>query len=298
LLPYATDAAVFVADVPSTTSAYDSASFKNWTYDLNTIYDRTPTSTAATTLYAYYQKSVTATFWYYNNGVASEKASGTKSYITNTSSMKTVNGNITVPTEVSANKTLDRTYTYNGVSTSSAANAKNVTPTTANTAYYANYRYSITVTFDSNGATSGKSNPKPITGNVYCSYTLTTRVSLSVKMPDNTSEYALVKASAYASYKFSGWNSKSDGTGTQYNANSTYLFSTSTTVYVRWFREIYKNTTTNKTYDILNYAFNAAKTGETIQMLENGNSTEPLQLIVATLFKAVVLTVLFKCFIL
>ena len=274
--------ALSATNVPSTTSAYDSAPFKNWTYDLNAIYERTPTSTASTTLYAYYQKSVTATFWYYNNGTASKKASGTKSYITNTSSMKTINGSISIPSEVSKNVTADRTYTYNGVSTSAAANATPVTPTTANTTYYANYRYSITITFDSNGATSGKSNPSPITGNVYCSYTLTTRVSLSVKMPDNTSEYALVKASAYASYKFSGWNSKSDGTGTQYNANSTYSFSTSTTVYVRWFREIYKNTTTNKTYDILNYAFNEAKTGETIQMLENGNSTEPLQPVVAS----------------
>ena len=274
--------ALSATNVPSTTSAYDSAPFKNWTYDLNAIYERTPTSTASTTLYAYYQKSVTATFWYYNNGTASKKAPGTKSYITNTSSMKTINGSISIPSEVSKNVTADRTYTYNGVSTSAAANATPVTPTTANTTYYANYRYSITITFDSNGATSGKSNPSPITGNVYCSYTLTTRVSLSVKMPDNTSEYALVKASAYASYKFSGWNSKSDGTGTQYNANSTYSFSTSTTVYVRWFREIYKNTTTNKTYDILNYAFNEAKTGETIQMLENGNSAEPLQPVVAS----------------
>ena len=274
--------ALSATNVPSTTSAYDSAPFKNWTYDLNAIYERTPTSTASTTLYAYYQKSVTATFWYYNNGTASKKAPGTKSYITNTSSMKTINGSISIPSEVSKNVTADRTYTYKGVSTSAAANATPVTPTTANTTYYANYRYSITITFDSNGATSGKSNPSPITGNVYCSYTLTTRVSLSVKMPDNTSEYALVKASAYASYKFSGWNSKSDGTGTQYNANSTYSFSTSTTVYVRWFREIYKNTTTNKTYDILNYAFNEAKTGETIQMLENGNSAEPLQPVVAS----------------
>ena len=263
-------------NVPSTTSAYDSASFKNWTYDLNAIYERTPTSTASTTLYAYYQKSVTATFWYYNNGAASKTASGTKSYITNTSSMKTVNGNITVPKEVSANKTLDRTYTYNGVSTSSAANATNVTPTTANTTYYANYRYSIKVTFDSNGATSGKSDPKPITGNVYCSYTMSSRTGLSVKMPDNTEEYALVKSGANASYTFSGWNSKTDGTGTAYSANTSYTFYDSTTVYVRWFRPVYKNTTTNKTYDILCYAFMEANTGEVIQMQQNSN-TEPLE---------------------
>ena len=273
--------ALSATNVPSTTSAYDSASFKNWTYDLNTIYDRTPTSTASTTLYAYYQKSVTATFWYYNNGAASKTASGTKSYITNTSSMKAVNGNITVPKEVSANKTLDRTYTYNGVSTSSAANATNVTPTTANTTYYANYRYSITVTFDSNGATSGKSDPKPITGNVYCSYTMSSRTGLSVKMPDNTEEYALVKSGANASYTFSGWNSKNDGTGTAYNVNTSYTFYSSTTVYVRWFRPVYKNTTTNKTYDILNYAMNEAKNGEVIQMQQNSN-TEPLEPTVAS----------------
>ena len=94
---------------------------------------------------------------------------------------------------------------------------------------------------------------KPITVNVYCSYTLS-RTGLSVKMPDNTEEYALVKASAYASYKFSGWNSKTDGTGTAYSANTSYTFYDSTTLYVRWFRPVYKNTTTNKTYDILNYA--------------------------------------------
>ena len=273
--------ALSATNVPSTTSAYDSASFKNWTYDLNAIYERTPTSTASTTLYAYYQKSVTATFWYYNNGAASKTASGTKSYITNTSSMKTVNGNITVPTEVSANKTLDITYTYNGVSTSSAANATNVTPTTANTTYYANYRYSIKVTFDSNGATSGKSDPKPITGNVYCSYTMSSRTGLSVKMPDNTEEYALVKSGANATYTFSGWNSKNNGTGTAYNVNTSYTFYSSTTVYVRWFRPVYKNTTTNKTYDILNYAMNEAKNGEVIQMQQNSN-TEPLEPTVAS----------------
>ena len=269
--------ALSATNVPSTTSAYDSASFKNWTYDLNTIYDRTPTSTASTTLYAYYQKSVTATFHYTNGSTAqTAQASGTKSYITNTSSMKTVNGNITVPTAVSTNRTLGgRTIIYNGVSTSSAVNATNVTPTTANTTYYANYRYSITVTFDSNGATSGKSDPKPITGNVYCNYTLG-RIGLSVKMPDNTEEYALVKSGVNASYTFSGWNSKNDGTGTAYSANTSYTFYDSTTVYVRWFRPVYKNTTTNKTYDILNYAINEAKTNEVIQMQQNSN-TEPLQ---------------------
>ena len=273
--------ALSATNVPSTTSAYDSASFKNWTYDLNAIYERTPTSTASTTLYAYYQKSVTATFYYTDStSVQTAKASGTRSYITNTSSMKTVNGNITVPAAVSANRTLGsggRAITYNGVSTGSATN---VTPTTANTTYYANYKYSIKVTFDSNGATSGKSDPKPITGNVYCSYTLS-RTGLSVKMPDNTEEYALVKSGANASYTFSGWNSKTDGTGTAYSANTSYTFYDSTTVYVRWFRPVYKNTTTNKTYDILNYAMNEAKNGEVIQMQQNSN-TEPLEPTVAS----------------
>ncbi len=131
-------------------TAYDGANFKWWSYDANQAgadYKRTPTTTASTTLYAVYEKSVTATFYYHTgdnltNTQATTTASGIRNYISKSGGINTYNGNISIPAAVTGSSTY-YTTAYRGVAT--AVNSSTaVTPTTANTKYYAFYDCSLT----------------------------------------------------------------------------------------------------------------------------------------------------------
>ena len=274
---------VTATNVPSTTAKYDSAAFVSWTYDQSKIDSRTPTTTAVTTLYAYYQKSVTATFRYSTGSdTATTTAPGTKSYITNTSAMRTVHGNITIPNAAKADRNMFGTPAkFNGVSTATAANATNVTPTTANTTYYTNYKYTVKVTYNSNGATTGSA-PAASSGTGYINYQGNI-YGYHLTMPSNTTNMAKVvqvgsgQSLQNITCQFNGWNEKTDGTGRAYTVGTKYEFIKDTTIYARWFRPIYKNTTTNKTYDIFQYAVNEATSGQKIQMQQT-NTVEPVQI--------------------
>lgn len=45
-------------------------------------------------------------------------------------------------------------------------------------------------------------------------------------------------------YEFNGWNSKSDGSGSDYNSTSTYIITSTRTLYAKWVEEIQKGTGT------------------------------------------------------
>ena len=196
-------------NITPTPSAYDGASFKGWSYTNDSVNDRNPAYTAMTALYAYYQKTVTATFNYYDGSKsASGTAGNTRTYISKSGGVNTINTNITIPDVAKANR---GSYTYRGVSTVNTANASVVTPTTANTTYYSSYTYAITATFKANGGTGTA--PSAVVGTGYMNYS-GTKIGISVTMPSNTF--------ARNGYTFGGWNDTV--------ANKTYAAGTSTTI--------------------------------------------------------------------
>ena len=76
-----------------------------------------------------------------------------------------------------------------------------------------------TVTYDANGATSGS---VPTDATEY------TSSSNTVTVLGNTGSLAKT------GYNFAGWNTKDDGTGTNYTAGNTFTISANTTLYAKW----------------------------------------------------------------
>ena len=193
-------------------SNYDGASKTAWSYDPNhyeSSYIRTSLATGTNNLYAIYTKSVTSTFNYYDGSkAATTTVSSNKYYVSKDSGINTFNTNITIPDAVKASR---GSYTYRGISTSNAANASVVTPTTANTTYYSSYTYAITANFTANGGTGTA--PSSAAGTGYMNYS-GSKIGISVTMPSNTF--------ARNGYTFGGWNDTV--------ANKTYTAGTSVTV--------------------------------------------------------------------
>ena len=200
---------VTTASAAPTPSSYDGAAFKGWSYTNDSVNDRNPAYTAMTALYAYYQKTVNATFNYYDGSKAASVAAGnTRTYISKSGGVNTLNTNITIPDAAKASR---GSYTYRGISTSNAANASAVTPTTANTTYYSSYTYAITVNFTANGGTGTA--PSSAAGTGYMNYS-GSKIGISVTMPSNTFKKD--------GYTFGGWNDTV--------ANKTYAAGTSVTI--------------------------------------------------------------------
>ena len=140
----------YVCTVDSTPkpSNYDSGTFKWWSYDAtkaSSDYKREPNGTASTTLYAVYQRTITATFNYWNGSKATTAtASGTRSYVSKSGGVNTYQSNISIPSAVSSSKGPQSTA-YSHVATSKAATS-GVTPSTSNATYYAVYKKNVTAT--------------------------------------------------------------------------------------------------------------------------------------------------------
>ena len=200
---------VTTASAAPTPSSYDGAAFKGWSYTNDSVNDRNPAYTAMTALYAYYQKTVNATFNYYDGSKAASVTVGnTKTYISKSGGVNTLNTNITIPDVAKANR---GSYTYRGISTSNAANASVVTPTTANTTYYSSYTYAITANFTANGGTGTA--PSSAAGTGYMNYS-GSKIGISVTMPSNTF--------TRNGYTFGGWYDSV--------VNKTYAIGTSVTI--------------------------------------------------------------------
>ena len=200
---------VTTASAAPTPSSYDGAAFKGWSYTNDSVNDRNPAYTAMTALYAYYQKTVNATFNYYDGSkAASVTAGNTRTYISKSGGVNTINTNITIPDAAKASR---GSYTYRGISTSNAANASVVTPTTANTTYYSSYTYAITANFTANGGTGTA--PSSAAGTGYMNYS-GSKIGISVTMPSNTF--------TRNGYTFGGWYDSV--------VNKTYAIGTSVTI--------------------------------------------------------------------
>ena len=206
---------VTTASAAPTPSSYDGAAFKGWSITNDSVNARTPSATALTVLYAYYQKTVNATFNYYDGSkAASVTAGNTRTYISKSGGVNTINTNITIPDAAKASR---GSYTYRGISTSNAANASVVTPTTANTTYYSSYTYAITANFTANGGTGTA--PSSAAGTGYMNYS-GSKIGISVTMPSNTF--------TRNGYTFGGWYdsvvNKAYTAGTSVTVNSSRNF--------------------------------------------------------------------------
>ena len=124
---------------------YDSATFKCWSTTSNYETAVEPNETSKTVLYAVYEREVEVTFNYYSYGIMRTTASGTRTYISNSSGITKNEGSVDIPDEVKSSKgKLGMSYAF--VSTS-MQNTSPVIPTTeAPTTYYAIYSREITVT--------------------------------------------------------------------------------------------------------------------------------------------------------
>ncbi|WP_461255316.1 beta strand repeat-containing protein [Treponema sp. R80B11-R83G3] len=166
------------------------------------------TPTGNITLYAKWLTSVTVTF-NVNSGTGTAPTTQT-----------VVAGSvITLP----SGSGLSRTgYTFSGWNTNSSGTGTNynagdiyVTPT-SNITLYARWTTTVTVTFNINSGTgTTPSSQTVIDGSV-------------ITLPDGS-------GFTRSSYTFSGWNTNSSGTGTNYNAGASYIVPTSNiTLYAKW----------------------------------------------------------------
>ena len=94
-----TKATIKIDNVP-TPSKYDEAEYKGWSWKKDSVEDRKPAQTSVTELYAYYKKTITATFNYHNGTeAASETATATRIYISQAVDTipNVINNEITIP---------------------------------------------------------------------------------------------------------------------------------------------------------------------------------------------------------
>jgi len=106
-------------------------------------------------------------------------------------------------------------YTFGGWNTNSAGTGTNYTASytvTGNITLYAKWNPIYTLTFDANGGSG--SLPPPQTGN-------------SGTMPSG-------EGLSRSGYSFGGWNTRSDGGGTNYNVGASYTLTSSLTLYAKW----------------------------------------------------------------
>ena len=140
-----TDYIISISEIP-TPGAYDGVTFNkgNWSSSSTSIVKVNPSATDAINIYAYYEKTITATFNYYtSSGAAKAQASSIRKYISKNGGINTYNGNIAIP-EVVKNSTGPGNTTYFGVSTQKTATS-GITPTTENLIYYALYNKTVTI---------------------------------------------------------------------------------------------------------------------------------------------------------
>ena len=132
-------------DNTPTPGAYDGVTFNkgNWSSSSTSIVKVNPATTDAINICAYYEKTITATFNYNTSSGASKiQANGIRVYISKNSGVNIINGNITIPTEVTSSKGAYGTK-YSGVA-KDANSESGIVPTTAYTNYYAYYTVGVT----------------------------------------------------------------------------------------------------------------------------------------------------------
>lgn len=136
----------------------------------------------------------------------------------NTVASQTINYNATATQPTPTKSGYEFLGWYSDVGLTSAFNFS--TAITANRTLYAKWREILTVSYNANGATSGT---------IPSSQIKTYDVNLTL-VASNTGNLAKT------GYKFLGWNTLSNGTGINYSANDTFVYSTNAilTLYAKW----------------------------------------------------------------
>lgn len=222
----------------------------------------TPTKQTATKTRAYtfskWNSNDAGTGTDYTGGAAYEFSANATLYAKYTTSDS--GGSVTLASAISknntdANVTISVSYDANGgtgaPSAASTGTAVNTTPYTFNkwadgsatgTQYAAGASFTPSVATTmyatwTTGTTTRKSNPSITLSNTKPTKANTTVSSYDVTFNVNGSggtAPAKQTATKTRSYTFSKWNTKSDGSGTDYNANTAYTFSANTTLYAKY----------------------------------------------------------------
>ena len=205
-----------------TPSTYDGAEYKGWTNDPTSVNANnvvTFTDTAATTLYAYYQKTITVTYDANNGSGAPAAQSGTKTYISKTNGINEYSPSITL-----SNTEPTRTgYTFTGWNTQADGTGTDYTKGTAyviddNITLYAKWAItSHTLTVNPNGGTwNNKTETQTFTQDYGTTQTIENPTrNYTVSFDSNGGSTC---NSITASWKFNNWDLTGAGTltGTTY----------------------------------------------------------------------------------
>ena len=179
--------------------------------------------TSSTTYYAFYTKDVTL---YYYNG-SKHTSSVVKRNVTTDSTKYTSKEGSTIPTPASYDGA-----TFKGWSWKSDAVDARTFNATAVAVLYAYYQKTITVSYDKN---DGTGTIAPASGTkTYISKAVSTDASVALTTLNPSITVSDGSGFTRTGYVFSGWNTKSDGTGKNYAKSEKAEFSESTTLYAKW----------------------------------------------------------------
>ena len=179
--------------------------------------------TSSTTYYAFYTKDVTL---YYYNG-SKHTSSVVKRNVTTDATKYTSKEGSTIPTPAS----------YDGATFKGWSCRPNVVDAryfnaTAVAVLYAYYQKTITVSYDKNdgiGTIAPASGPK-----TYISKAVSTDTSVALTTLNPSITLSDGSGFTRTGYVFSGWNTKADGTGKNYDKSEKAEFLESTTLYAKW----------------------------------------------------------------
>ncbi len=179
--------------------------------------------TSSTTYYAFYTKDVTL---YYYNG-SKHTSSVVKRNVTTDATKYTSKEGSTIPTPAS----------YDGATFKGWSCRPNVVEAryfnaTAVAVLYAYYQKTITVSYDKN---DGTGTIAPASGTkTYISKAVGTTASTALTTLNPSITVSDGSGFTRTGYVFSGWNTKADGTGKDYDKGEKAEFSESTTLYAKW----------------------------------------------------------------
>ena len=240
------NAAIDLTPTATKTTEGEDWTFVGWNTDQNatTALSSLNMGTSDVTLYAIYSCTPKARFYYIDS-------SGTRTYTDK--DYNTVYNNATTATGNAATVTSSSSWTEKGYSTSTtysasgniAENAGISTATLENggvvATYYMNYSRTVTVTFNENGGTWSSDTttyPKTRTGTATWNAGKTSSTNPTIALYNGTP----VSRSNYA---FNGWNTASNGTGTNYASGGNYTSNADVTLYAKWLathRVVYNRT--------------------------------------------------------
>ena len=230
----------------TTTTTY---AFNNWNTASNgtgTVYnsDASYTANAAATLYAQYTSSSTTSR-------TSNPSIKTAAAISHSNDSETgykvtfnANGGSSTPSAITSTKTIKYTF-------SKWKNLNSGTEFSASTSYTFSTSATLYAQWTSTSSNDAITLPAAIKRSNAVTGTYTITYDANGGACSKTSE----AVDRVSSYSFGGWNTKTDGTGTNYNANSSYTPSAATTLYAKWNTTTTTNQTTLPTPTRLGYAF-------------------------------------------